>query len=46
MALSEPFSFHAELWLWKAQASWVFVALPEDITDEIDERYEIGRAHV
>ena len=39
MALSEPFTFNAELWLWKAQASWVFVALPEDITDEIDERY-------
>jgi hypothetical protein len=30
------FEFEAELWRWQARTdSWVFVALPEDVSDEI-----------
>ena len=39
MAVSETFTFEAELWEWKGKASWVFVSLPEALTDEIDDRY-------
>jgi hypothetical protein len=27
--------FDAELWLWKPDAAWHFVSLPEDVSDEI-----------
>ncbi len=33
------YSFSAELWVWEAQAAWHFVSLPEEIADEIEERY-------
>ena len=32
------FEFEAELWRWEARTdSWVFAALPEDVSDEIAE---------
>ena len=39
MTVSEPFTFSAELWEWKGQGAWCFVSLPEEITDEIDDRF-------
>lgn len=36
---SEPFAFTAELWEWESQTSWFFVSLPEDIADEIEQRF-------
>jgi hypothetical protein len=32
-------TFRAECWEWKARASWYFVSLPIDVTDEIDAHY-------
>ena len=29
--------FDAEVWLWKADASWHFLTLPEDVADEIED---------
>ncbi len=32
--------FTAELWRWSGEkASWYFVTLPEDVADDIDDRY-------
>lgn len=31
------YHFSAELWEWDAKASWFFVTVPDDISDEIDE---------
>jgi hypothetical protein len=39
MADGTTYAFTAELWEWEGKAAWHFVSLPEDITDEIDERH-------
>ena len=31
------FTFDAELWLSSVEGSWVFLTVPEDISDEIDD---------
>lgn len=36
---SDRFSFTAELWEHEGSASWFFVSLPEDVADEVDERW-------
>jgi len=33
------FSFTAEVWEWEGKAAWHFVSLPEEIADEIEDRY-------
>lgn len=35
------YEFDAELWQWDARtdSSWIFVSLPEDAADEIDDRF-------
>jgi hypothetical protein len=33
------FEFRAELWEWDGQAAWHFVSLPDDVADDIDERF-------
>jgi hypothetical protein len=33
------YTFTAELWEWEGKAAWHFFSLPEDVTDEIDERH-------
>ena len=33
------FQFEAELWEYQGNASWHFVTLPHEISDEIDERF-------
>ncbi|MEO6204338.1 MAG: DUF1905 domain-containing protein [Mycobacteriales bacterium] len=36
----QPATFTAELFRWKEDASWFFVALPEDVSDDIaDEQH-------
>ncbi|MEU7142148.1 DUF1905 domain-containing protein [Nocardia sp. NPDC046473] len=43
------YSFTAEVWEHSGQGSWHFVSLPEEIADEIEERYaQFGavRVHV
>ena len=30
-------TFDAEMWLWKADAAWHFITLPEDVSDEIED---------
>jgi hypothetical protein len=32
------YRFRSELWEWPGKAAWHFVTLPEDVTDDIDER--------
>lgn len=39
MTVSDTYTFRAELWEWKGEASWHFVSLPEDVTDDIDDRF-------
>ena len=39
MTVSDAYVFSAELWEWHGQASWHFVSLPEDVTDDIDDRF-------
>ena len=29
--------FEAEVWLWKSDAAWHFLTVPEDVTDEIED---------
>ena len=36
--MSRTYTFRATLWRWR-DGSWQFVTLPEDISDEIDERH-------
>ena len=31
------FTFAAQVWKWQGDAAWHFVALPEDVTDEIED---------
>ncbi len=33
------YTFTSELWEWTGKAAWHFFSLPEDVTDEIDERH-------
>ena len=33
------YEFDAEVWEYAGQGAWHFVSLPEDVTDEIDERF-------
>jgi hypothetical protein len=33
------YRFTASLWLWKDDSSWWFVTLPDDVSDEIEERH-------
>lgn len=35
---SDPYRFHARLWEYDGEAPWVFVTVPEPISDEIEER--------
>ena len=39
MTVSDAYTFRAELWEWHGQASWHFVSLPDDVTDDIDDRF-------
>ena len=36
--MSLQYTFQAQLWRWAANASWVFVTVPPDESDEIDEQ--------
>ena len=36
---STTYRFMASLWLWKDDSSWWFVTLPEDVSDDIEERH-------
>jgi hypothetical protein len=36
---SKRYSFTASLWLWKDDSSWWFVSLPDDVSDEIEDRH-------
>lgn len=38
-ATRDTWTFRAELWEWDGQAAWHFFSVPEDVTDEIDERW-------
>lgn len=35
----EEFEFEAAVFRWEGAAAWHFAALPEEVTDEIDERW-------
>ncbi|WP_088286901.1 DUF1905 domain-containing protein [Kineosporia sp. A_224] len=37
--MADAFEFTAELFRWEGNAAWHFLGLPEDVTDEIDERW-------
>lgn len=39
--VATSYRFRAELWRWEARndSSWIFVSLPESVTDEIDDRW-------
>jgi hypothetical protein len=36
---TDPYRFVAALWPWDGPAAWFFVSLPEDVADDIDERF-------
>jgi hypothetical protein len=36
---TDVYSFDAEVWEHHGSAAWFFVSLPEDVSDEIEERY-------
>ena len=36
---SDPYRFDAELWEYQGTAAWFFLSLPEEIADDIDERF-------
>ncbi|WP_062212157.1 DUF1905 domain-containing protein [Demequina oxidasica] len=43
--MSATYEFNADLWRWDVQQGvWLFVTLPNEITDEIDEEYSGLRA--
>ncbi len=37
--MGSPFTFDAAVWEWDGTAAWHFVSLPEDVADDIEERY-------
>ena len=37
--MAEVYEFRATVFRWEGNAAWHFVALPEEVTDEIDERH-------
>lgn len=37
--MGSTYTFTSELWEWQGKAAWHFFSLPEDVTDEIDERH-------
>jgi hypothetical protein len=37
VAASLEWTFHAELWLWRADAAWHFITLPHEVADEIED---------
>jgi hypothetical protein len=37
--MTQVYEFTATVFRWEGNAAWHFVALPEDVTDEIDERH-------
>ncbi len=39
MSAGAEFNFSAELWEHHGPTSWFFVSLPNDVADDIDERY-------
>jgi hypothetical protein len=39
VTVSDAYTSRAELWEWHGQASWHFVSLPEEVTDDIDDRF-------
>lgn len=41
---STPYRFMASLWLWKDEGSWWFVTLPDDVSDDIEERHGASAA--
>ena len=36
---STRYRFTASLWLWKDDSSWWFITLPNDVSDDIEERH-------
>ena len=36
---TDPYRFDATLWEHQGTAAWFFVSLPEDVADDIDERF-------
>jgi hypothetical protein len=34
----EPYEFDSEVWLYEADAAWHFLTVPDDISDDIEER--------
>lgn len=37
--MTTRYDFTASLWLWKDDSSWWFVTVPDDISDEIEDRH-------
>jgi Domain of unknown function (DUF1905) len=36
---SDPYRFEAALWEHQGSAAWFFVSLPEEVADDVDERF-------
>ncbi len=36
---TESYRFTAALWLWKDDGSWWFVTVPDDVSDDIEDRH-------
>jgi len=37
--MTASYSFTSSLWEWSSRATWFFLSVPEDIADDIEERF-------
>ncbi len=44
VSATASYQFEAVLWEWTSRSSWYFYSLPEQLSDEIDERFGAGAA--
>lgn len=41
--MGDRYQFTAELWEWQARAEWFFVSVPQDVSEDIEDRPRMPR---